>query len=103
VADDHVLLRRRGLGRGVRQATGFPEAQDTLKGRPAVQVLIMSGESRLGREQIETVPSDTPYPFGRCHPVPQAPPRRGPPAGVSHRDGSGAGIAAHATERNVSA
>ena len=48
------LLRRRDQRRRVREAPGFLRLMNALKPRPPFQVLIMSEESRLGREQIET-------------------------------------------------
>ena len=48
------LRRRRDLRRRVCQPPGFLRLMNALKPRAPFQVLVMSEESRLGREAIET-------------------------------------------------
>jgi site-specific DNA recombinase len=54
VADEHVYSDDGISGAAFVKRPGFLRLMNALKPRPAFQVLIMSEESRLGREQIET-------------------------------------------------
>src|SRR5262245_53530956 len=54
VAPDHVYTDDGISGAEFVKRPGFLRLMNTLKPRPAFQALIMSEESRLGREQIET-------------------------------------------------
>jgi len=54
VADQHVYADDGISGAEFLKRPGFLRLMNTLKPRPPFQVLIMSEESRLGREQIET-------------------------------------------------
>src|SRR5262245_20958971 len=54
VAEDHIYVDAGISGAEFVKRRGFLRLMNALKPRPAFQVLIMSEESRLGREQIET-------------------------------------------------
>ncbi len=54
VAEDHVCVDDGISGAEFVKRPGFIRLMNALKPRPPFQVLIMSEESRLGREQIET-------------------------------------------------
>jgi len=54
VADEHVYADDGISGADFVKRPGFLRLMNALKSRPPFQVLIMSEESRLGREQIET-------------------------------------------------
>src|SRR5215207_7070297 len=54
VADDHVYADDGISGAEFLKRPGFLRLMNCLKPRALFQVLIMSEESRLGREQIET-------------------------------------------------
>ncbi|MBI5627529.1 MAG: recombinase family protein, partial [Candidatus Rokubacteria bacterium] len=54
VADEHVYADDGISGAEFVKRPGFLRLMNALKPRPPFQVLIMSEESRLGREQIET-------------------------------------------------
>jgi site-specific DNA recombinase len=54
VSDDHVYLDDGISGAEFVKRPGFLRLMNALKPRPSFQALIMSEESRLGREQIET-------------------------------------------------
>lgn len=54
VADEHVYVDDGISGAEFAKRPGFLRLMNALKPRPVFQVLIMSEESRLGREQIET-------------------------------------------------
>ncbi len=54
VADEHVYVDDGISGAEFSNRPGFVRLMNALKPRPAFQVLIMSEESRLGREAIET-------------------------------------------------
>jgi site-specific DNA recombinase len=54
VADDHVYVDDGISGAEFVKRPGFLRLMNALKPKPSFQVLIMSEESRLGREQIET-------------------------------------------------
>jgi site-specific DNA recombinase len=54
VADEHVYVDDGISGAEFVKRPGFLRLMNALKPRPAFQVLIMSEESRLGREQIQT-------------------------------------------------
>ena len=54
MAEEHVYVDDGISGAEFVKRPGFLRLMNTLKPRPAFQVLIMSEESRLGREQIET-------------------------------------------------
>ena len=54
VADEHIYVDDGISGTEFLKRPGFLRLMNTLKPRPSFQVLIMSEESRLGREQIET-------------------------------------------------
>jgi site-specific DNA recombinase len=54
VADEHVYIDDGISGAEFANRPGFLRLMNALKPRPAFQVLIMSEESRLGREAIET-------------------------------------------------
>src|SRR5688572_13597827 len=53
VADDHVYVDDGISGAEFANRPGFLRLMNALKPRPAFQALIMSEESRLGRESIE--------------------------------------------------
>jgi DNA invertase Pin-like site-specific DNA recombinase len=53
VADGHVYIDDGISGAEFANRPGFLRLMNALKPRPAFQVLVMSEESRLGREQIE--------------------------------------------------
>jgi DNA invertase Pin-like site-specific DNA recombinase len=54
VADEHVYVDDGISGAEFANRPGFLRLMNALKPRPSFQVLIMSEESRLGREAIET-------------------------------------------------
>ena len=54
VAEEHVYIDDGISGAEFVKRPGFLRLMNALKPRPAFQVLIMSEESRLGREQIQT-------------------------------------------------
>src|SRR4029450_12334751 len=54
VADEHVYVDDGISGGEVAKRPGFLRLMNALKPRPSFQVLVMSEESRLGREAIET-------------------------------------------------
>jgi hypothetical protein len=54
VSDEHVYVDDGISGAEFSNRPGFVRLMNALKPRPAFQVLIMSEESRLGREAIET-------------------------------------------------
>lgn len=54
VSEDHIFVDDGISGAEFVKRPGFIRLMNALKPRPAFQVLIMSEESRLGREQIET-------------------------------------------------
>jgi site-specific DNA recombinase len=54
VADEHVYIDDGISGAEFANRPGFLRLMNALKPRPAFQVLVMSEESRLGREAIET-------------------------------------------------
>jgi DNA invertase Pin-like site-specific DNA recombinase len=54
VDDGHVYTDEGISGAEFAKRPGFLRLMNALKPRPAFQILIMSEESRLGREQIET-------------------------------------------------
>ena len=54
VADEHVYVDDGISGAEFANRPGFLRLMNSLKPRPAFQVLVMSEESRLGREAIET-------------------------------------------------
>ena len=54
VADEHVYVDDGISGAEFATRPGFLRLMNSLKPRPAFQVLVMSEESRLGREAIET-------------------------------------------------
>src|SRR5262245_24201492 len=54
VADEHVYQDDGISGAEFLKRPGFLRLMNTLRPRPSFQMLIMSEESRLGREQIET-------------------------------------------------
>ncbi len=54
VSDEHIFMDDGISGAEFVKRPGFIRLMNTLKPRPAFQFLIMSEESRLGREQIET-------------------------------------------------
>ena len=54
VLDDHVYVDDGISGAEFAQRAGFVRLMNALKPRPPFQVLVMSEESRLGREAIET-------------------------------------------------
>ena len=54
VAEDYVYVDDGISGAEFVKRPGFLRLMNALKPKPAFQVLIMSEESRLGREQIET-------------------------------------------------
>jgi site-specific DNA recombinase len=54
VAEDHVYVDDGISGAEFVKRPGFLRLMNALKPKPPFQVLIMSEESRLGREQIET-------------------------------------------------
>src|SRR5262245_8351985 len=54
VADEHVYVDDGISGAEFVKRPGFMRLMNALKPRPQFQVLIMSEESRLGREQIQT-------------------------------------------------
>jgi site-specific DNA recombinase len=54
VADEHIYADDGISGAEFVKRPGFLRLMNALEPRPAFQVLIMSEESRLGREQIET-------------------------------------------------
>ncbi len=54
VAEDHVYVDDGISGAEFANRPGFLRLMNALKPRPAFQVLVMSEESRLGREAIET-------------------------------------------------
>src|SRR5437762_3987440 len=54
VADEHVYSDDAISGAEFVKRPGFIRLMNALKPRPMFQVLIMSEESRLGREQIQT-------------------------------------------------
>src|SRR5215469_2471381 len=54
IADEHIYVDDGISGAEFVKRPGFLRLMNALKPKPAFQVLIMSEESRLGREQIET-------------------------------------------------
>jgi site-specific DNA recombinase len=54
VADEHVYIDDGISGAEFTNRPGFLRLMNALKPRPPFQVLVMSEESRLGREAIET-------------------------------------------------
>ena len=54
VAEEHVYIYDGISGAEFVKRPGFLRLMNALKPKPPFQVLIMSGESRLGREQIQT-------------------------------------------------
>jgi site-specific DNA recombinase len=54
VLDEHVYIDDGISGAEFANRPGFLRLMNTLKPRPPFQVLVMSEESRLGREAIET-------------------------------------------------
>src|SRR5438046_4323486 len=54
VAEEHVYADDGISGAEFVKRPGFLRLMNALKPRPPFQVLVMSAESRLGREQIET-------------------------------------------------
>ena len=54
VADEHVYVDDGISGAEFVKRPGFLRLMNALKPRPAFQIVVMSEESRLGREQIET-------------------------------------------------
>jgi len=54
VADEHVYVDDGISGAEFATRPGFLRLMNSLKPKPAFQVLVMSEESRLGRESIET-------------------------------------------------
>jgi DNA invertase Pin-like site-specific DNA recombinase len=54
VTDDHVYIDDGISGAEFANRPGFLRLMNALKPRPSFQVLVMSEESRLGREAIET-------------------------------------------------
>ncbi len=54
VADEHVYVDDGISGAEFAKRPGFLRLMNALKPRPPFQVLVMSEESRLGREAIET-------------------------------------------------
>lgn len=54
VSDEYIFIDDGISGAEFVKRPGFQRLMNTLKPRPPFQVLIMSEESRLGREQIET-------------------------------------------------
>jgi site-specific DNA recombinase len=54
ISEDHVFVDDGVSGAEFVKRPGFLRLMSALKPRPSFQVLIMSEESRLGREQIET-------------------------------------------------
>jgi DNA invertase Pin-like site-specific DNA recombinase len=54
VSDDHVYIDDGISGAEFANRPGFLRLMSALKPRPPFQVLVMSEESRLGREAIET-------------------------------------------------
>jgi site-specific DNA recombinase len=55
VADEHVYVDDGISGAEFSNRPGFVRLMNALKPRPPFQVLVMSEESRLGREAIETM------------------------------------------------
>ena len=53
VADEHVYVDDGISGAEFANRPGFLRLMNALKPRPPFQILVMSEESRLGREQIE--------------------------------------------------
>jgi site-specific DNA recombinase len=53
VAEEHIYIDDGISGAEFANRPGFLRLMNTLKPRPAFQVLVMSEESRLGREQLE--------------------------------------------------
>src|SRR5262245_66067407 len=54
VADEHVYIDDGISGAEFANRPGFLRLMNALKPRPRFQILVMSEESRLGREAIET-------------------------------------------------
>jgi site-specific DNA recombinase len=54
ISDDHVYMDEGISGAEFANRPGFLRLMNSLKPRPPFQVLVMSEESRLGREAIET-------------------------------------------------
>ena len=54
VAEDHIYSDDGISGAEFKKRPGFLRLMNALEPKPSFQVLIMSEESRLGREQIET-------------------------------------------------
>src|SRR5262249_52249935 len=54
VSEDHVYVDDGISGAEFVKRPGFLRLMNALKPKPPFQILIMSEESRLGREQIET-------------------------------------------------
>src|SRR5713226_8230526 len=54
IADEHVYVDDGISGAEFANRPGFLRLMNALKPRPSFQVLVMSEESRLGREAIET-------------------------------------------------
>jgi DNA invertase Pin-like site-specific DNA recombinase len=54
VADEHIYVDDGISGAEFTNRPGFVRLMNALKPRPGFQVLIVSEESRLGREAIET-------------------------------------------------
>ena len=54
VSDEHIFVDDGISGAEFVKRPGFIRLMNALKPRPPFQILIMSEESRLGREQIET-------------------------------------------------
>src|SRR3990170_4795736 len=55
VAEDHVYVDDAVSGAEFERRPGFLRLMNALKPKPAFQVLVMSEESRLGREMVETM------------------------------------------------
>ncbi len=53
MSDDHVYVDDGVSGAEFAGRPGFVRLMNSLKPRPGFQMLIMSEESRLGREQLE--------------------------------------------------
>jgi site-specific DNA recombinase len=54
IAEDHIYIDDGVSGAEFERRPGFLRPMNVLKSQPGFQILIMSEESRLGREQIET-------------------------------------------------
>ena len=59
IAEEHIYVDDGISGAEFANRPGFLRLMNALKPRPAFQVLVMSEESRLGREAIETTATRT--------------------------------------------